>query len=61
MLRSEIGINVINKRNLIDDELFNIKYRELKEFDNKIYISLGICILGIVFTVVASKYLGWEI
>lgn len=58
MLRSEIGINIINKKKLIDDSDFDKMYKELKASDKRFYILLATGVLGIAFTIIASKYFG---
>ncbi len=61
LLKSEVSLNIINNKKLIDDSDFEFMYKELKAFNKKLYISLAIGILGIAFTIIASKYFGLEI
>jgi len=61
LLKSEVSLNIINNKKLIDDSDFNFMYKELKVFDKKFYISLAIGILGLTFTFLTSYFLGWEI
>lgn len=61
LLKSEVSLNIINNKKLIDDSDFNFMYKELKVFDKKFYISLAIGILGLIFTFITSRFLGWEI
>lgn len=61
LLKSEVSLNIINNKKLIDDSDFNFMYKELKVFDKKFYISLAIGILGLTITFVTSYFLGWEI
>jgi hypothetical protein len=61
LLKSEVSLNIINNKKLIDDSDFELMYKELKAFNKKLYISLAIGILGLTFTFVTSRFLGWEI
>ncbi len=61
LLKSEVSLNIINNKKLIDDSDFNFMYKELKVFDKKFYVSLAIGILGLIFTFITSYFLGWEI
>jgi len=61
LLKSEVSLNIINNKMLIDDSDFNFMYKELKSFNKKFYISLAIGILGLTFTFLISYFLGWEI
>lgn len=61
LLKSEVVLKAIYKKNQIDDTEFISRYDEMRASDNRFLISLGIGVLAIVFTIVGSKYLGWEI
>ena len=61
LLKSEVSLNIINNKKLIDDSDFEFMYKELKSFNKKLYISLAIGILGLIFTFFTSHFLGWEI
>ena len=61
LLKSEVSINIINNKKLIDDSDFELMFKELKAFNKKLYISLAIGILGLTITFVTSYFLGWEI
>jgi hypothetical protein len=61
LLKSEVSLNIINNKKLIDDSDFEFMYKELKSFNKKLYISLAIGILGLIFTFITSHFLGWGI
>lgn len=61
LLKSEVSVNIINNKKLIDDSDFELMFKELKAFNKKLYISLAIGILGLIFTFFTSYFLGWEI
>jgi len=61
LLKSEVSLNIINNKKLIDDSDFELMFKELKAFNKKLYISLAIGILGLIFTFFTSHFLGWEI
>jgi len=61
LLKSEVSLNIINNKKIIDDSDFELMFKELKTFNKNLYISLAIGILGLTFTFVTSYFLGWEI
>ncbi len=61
LLKSEVALNIINNKKLIDDSNLELMFKELKAFNKKLYISLAIGILGLTFTFVTSYFLGCEI
>ena len=61
LLKSEVSLNIINKKKLIDDCDFEFMYKELKAFNKKLYISLAIGAVGLTFTFIVSYFLGWKI
>ncbi|NIP38734.1 MAG: hypothetical protein GWO07_08340 [Candidatus Dadabacteria bacterium] len=61
LLKSEVSLVIINTKKLIDDNDFYEMYRQVKSFDKKIYIGVAIGILSIVFIILTSHFLGWDI
>ncbi len=61
MLKSEVVLNVINKKKLIDDEEFENMYSDVNANNKKFYVLLALGIAAIAFIVIASKYFGLEI
>lgn len=60
LLKSEVVLKAINKKNLINDTEYLSRYDEMNASDNRFLISLSLGILAMVFAIIRSKYFGWE-